>query len=171
MPVPAFRNYESELSAFAARLSEPHLYEETADLLRTVFMDPSFVSAELDRQRELGLIEAQESAGDEETQDEPGDPSASASDFSMESNDRLAMKGLEFLRGPDSVLSNYVKVNFPLLPQEGVAAFVDFLTTREMLSEAGFHIGMMDLIRAEVRHNCFFSKHIALFPICFVGEF
>ena len=104
-------------------------------------MDPSFVSAEEDRQRELGLIESEEDAQDEK---------ARSSEFSIESNESLAMKGLEFLRGPDSALSNYVKMNFPLLPQEGVAAFVDYLTTREMLSEAGFHIGMMDLIRAEV---------------------
>ena len=44
----------------------------------------------------------------------------------------------------------YVRAALPYLPEEGVEAFVGFLTSEETMADISFHIGTKDLIMAEV---------------------
>lgn len=118
------RNYDSELYAFAARIGEK--FDE--DKLRQAFLNKSYVEKEARRQKELGIEEQS---------------------LLLETNDRLSSVGIEVV---NEVLLGYLRSAFPFVPEEGIRAFRDFLTSLDILAETSFHIGTRDLIMAEVIH-------------------
>ena len=46
----------------------------------------------------------------------------------------------------DATLKAFVRTALPYLPEEGVEAIKNFLTTEEMLAHISFHIGTKDLV-------------------------
>lgn len=49
-----------------------------------------------------------------------------------------------------SFIFSYVRLILPNLPQDGVSAVVNHLTTEQMLAHISFHIGTKDLVLSEV---------------------
>jgi large subunit ribosomal protein L44 len=116
-----FRNYSAELYAFSCRLGER--FDDS--MLRESLTSVSYAEAESSRQRDLGIL----------------------AKTVFKTNLRLAEKGHKLVT---ATLLDYVRSAFPYLPEEGVAAFIDFLTSEETMANVSFHMGTKDLILSEV---------------------
>ncbi len=62
-------------------------------------------------------------------------------------NAKLSQEGVELTVG---ALEGFLRSAYPFLPEEGVRAFVDYLTQVEVAADAAFYIGTKDLIKSEV---------------------
>jgi len=109
--------------AFSARLGE----QFRPDLLRAAFMDTSYVEAERRKHvEEMGM---------------------QVEDFQLRPNDDMAAKGAALTA---DTLAKYLRASFPFLPEEGVSAFVNYLTSTDVVADVAFHIGIKDLIQCQV---------------------
>lgn len=70
-------------------------------------------------------------------------------------NSKLAEQGKKVI---DETLTNYIRWALPHLPQEGVEAIKDYLTTPKLLAHVSFHIGTLDLIMTPVRFLSEYEK-------------
>lgn len=125
-----FRNYDSELVAFGARLGEK--FEDSK--LRQAFISREYVEAEMKKQRDLQIKEDDANL-------------LAASSTSMPTNESLAAIGRQVMC--DS-LRGYLRWAMPYLPEDGVEAVTAFLTEDKLLAHVSFHIGTMDLILSPV---------------------
>jgi len=114
-------NYRAELYAFGKRLGEN--FEES--LLTQAFVDKSFVHEERKRQEELGL--------NPETVTLP-----------RMDNTELVKRGEELL---NKVLASFLQKEFPKLPNEGIKAVVERLTSDPILANISSLVGSKDLIQ------------------------
>ncbi|XP_063771665.1 large ribosomal subunit protein mL44 [Pseudophryne corroboree] len=124
-PVPVPRSqqpnfdYHAEIVAFSRRLNEAF----SIDVLKTAFVNDSYVTEEENRRRELGL-----------------DKEIAA--LNLQDNHKLEEDGSAFTV---SYLTNTLKKNFPNLPPAGVEAVVDSLTSQQVLCHVAQNIGIEDL--------------------------
>ncbi|KAK7075213.1 39S ribosomal protein L44, mitochondrial [Halocaridina rubra] len=114
-------NYDSEIYAFGKRLHE----EFDESLLRQALIDPSYITRETLRQQELGV-------------EVPA--------LQMSGNSELSTEGKDIIF---DYATKFVRATHRVLPEEGVSALVDYLTSEELLSEIGHGIGLKDLILTE----------------------
>lgn len=112
-------NYETELYAFGKRLNEN--FKDS--LLRKAFLNPSFAEAEKIRLKELGIEF-------DETQN----------------NLELSQAGHKICR---VYLHSVLRFWYDRLPDEGIKAIVDHLTSFEVVNYVAKNLGMIDLIRSE----------------------
>lgn len=112
-------DYHAEILAFSKRLNESF----STELLRTAFVNHSYVVKEERERRELGL--------DKEL-----------ASLSLQDNRELVQQGLDFTV---SYLTSTIQQGFPNLPADGVKAFVDYLTSQQLLCHMAQHLGMDDL--------------------------
>ncbi|CAG7729476.1 unnamed protein product [Allacma fusca] len=111
-------NYNAELYAFGKRLGENF----NDDILRTALTDKSYIHQYLKQQEELGLP---------------------ANQVELQDNNELSVQGMDFISG--SVLST-LKEEFPDLPNEGIFAVSEWLTSQSALARICSLIGTNDLI-------------------------
>ena len=64
-------------------------------------------------------------------------------DIEADSNENLALIGNNII---GDTLKAFVRIALPNIPEEGVEAIKNYLTSDEMLSRISFHIGTKDLI-------------------------
>ncbi|XP_045601601.1 large ribosomal subunit protein mL44 [Procambarus clarkii] len=111
-------NYDAELFAFGKRLQE----EFNGELLREALTDSSYIAQETVRQQALDV-------------DVPA--------LDMNSNKQLAAAGEKIIL---DYCTKYLRASLPLLPEEGIRALVEYLSSEEVMSDIGFGIGLKDLI-------------------------
>jgi len=111
-------NLQSELFAFAARLGE----NIDQQLLLEAFTTTGYVEAELKKQDDLGIQQVK---------------------LHQRSNDVLAEAGGCVL---EDVLQNALRTVLPALPEEGIQAVKEYLSSEDVLAHISFHIGTKDLI-------------------------
>ncbi|XP_053315789.1 39S ribosomal protein L44, mitochondrial [Spea bombifrons] len=112
-------DYHAEILAFSQRLNETF----SLDLLKTAFVNGSYVVQEQNRRQELGL--------DKET-----------AALSLKDNNELFECGSDFI---GLYLRNTLEQAFPNLPAAGVKAFVDYLTGQEIISHIARNMAVEDL--------------------------
>ncbi|XP_073481774.1 large ribosomal subunit protein mL44 [Aquarana catesbeiana] len=122
-PVPRYQqphfDYHAEIVAFSKRLNESF----STDLLKTAFVNHSYVVKEEKERSELGL--------DNET-----------ASLNLQDNRELAQHGLDFTV---SYLTSTIQQAFPNLPTVGVKSLVDYLTCQQVLCHIAKHLGVEDL--------------------------
>ncbi|XP_018423854.1 PREDICTED: 39S ribosomal protein L44, mitochondrial [Nanorana parkeri] len=122
-PVPRYQqphfDYHAEIVAFSKRLNETF----STDLLKTAFVNQSYVVKEERERRELGL--------DKET-----------ATLNLQDNRELAQNGLDFTV---SYLSSALQQAFPNIPDVGVEALVDYFTSQQVLCHIATNLGFEDL--------------------------
>ncbi|XP_023176991.2 39S ribosomal protein L44, mitochondrial [Drosophila hydei] len=111
-------NYRSELFAFGKRLNE----EFQLPLLQTAFTQRAYAHQEQERQRKLGIAEADLQTGD---------------------NDQLIAKGAHIAK---AYVEAYVKHSLPKVPAVGQKAIASYLLSTETLSNVSSHLGTKELI-------------------------
>ncbi|KAG8445480.1 hypothetical protein GDO86_010308 [Hymenochirus boettgeri] len=112
-------DYHAEVIAFSQRLNEKF----SPQLLKTSFVNRSYVKKEECRRLELGL--------DKET-----------AALTLQDNQELADLGSNFTV---SYLQKVLKQNFPNLPLEGVKSLVDYLTSQETTCHVAQNLAIEDL--------------------------
>ncbi|XP_062872683.1 39S ribosomal protein L44, mitochondrial isoform X2 [Trichomycterus rosablanca] len=112
-------DYHAEVEAFGARLKERF----STDLLKTAFVNPCYLRFEEERRRSLGL----------ETE---------AAALNLKYNAELREYGQKFTLG---FLTNWCRDNFPRLPEDGVAAIVDYLTGSEVMCNVAKNLAVDEL--------------------------
>uniref|UniRef100_A0A8B9MYF2 Mitochondrial fission factor n=1 Tax=Accipiter nisus TaxID=211598 RepID=A0A8B9MYF2_9AVES len=112
-------DYHAEIQAFSHRLHENF----SLDLLKTAFVNSSYIQSEEARRRELGL--------DKET-----------AALNLQDNSKLAEQGMSFSR---SYLTQSFEGAYPDLPAKGIGALVDFLTSQELVSYVAQNLSIQDL--------------------------
>lgn len=112
-------DYHAEIQAFSHRLRENF----SLDLLKTAFVNSSYIQSEEARRRELGL--------DKET-----------AALNLQDNSKLAEQGMSFSR---SYLTQSFEGAYPDLPAKGIGALVDFLTSQELVSYVAQNLSIQDL--------------------------
>lgn len=105
--------------AFSKRLNEAF----STELLKTAFVNHSYVVKEERERRELGL-------------------DTEMASLNLEDNRELARQGLDFTV---SYLTSVIQQGFPNLPVVGVKALVDYLTSQQVLSHIAKNLGVDDL--------------------------
>ncbi|KAG9494449.1 hypothetical protein GDO78_002007 [Eleutherodactylus coqui] len=122
-PVPRLRqpnfDYHAEIVAFSKRLNETF----SIQLLKTAFVNHSYLEREESRRQELGL--------DSET-----------AALNLEDNQKLADKGSEFTV---SYLTSTLQQGFPNLPAAGMRALLDYLTSQQVLCHVAQNLSIEDL--------------------------
>lgn len=113
-------NYRSELFAFGKRLNE----EFELPLLQTAFTQRTYAHQEQERQRKLGIDEA---------------------DLHTADNSELAAKGAHIVK---AYVDAYVQHALPKLPAIGREAISSYLLSDETLAHVSTHLGTKDLIYA-----------------------
>jgi len=111
-------NLQSELFAFAARLGE----NIDQQLLLEAFTTASYVEAEIKKQADLGITQVK---------------------LHQQSNEALAEAGGAVL---EDVLQSGLRIVLPALPEEGIQAVKEYLSSEDVLANISFHIGTKDLI-------------------------
>ncbi|TDG47564.1 hypothetical protein AWZ03_006003 [Drosophila navojoa] len=111
-------NYRSELFAFGKRLNE----EFQLPILQTAFTQQAYANQEQERQRKLGIAEA---------------------DLQISDNKQLIAKGAHIAR---AYVEAYVQHSLPKLPPAGQKAIVSYLLSTETLSHVSMHLGTKELI-------------------------
>merc|ERR1719483_1256900 len=113
-------NYQAELKALQPRIGE------TIDqsLLARAFVMESHVELEIRKQEELGV---EVTTG-------------------LVDNSELAREGKEII---NKALKQWLRGALPLLPEEGIAAVTDYLTTETMMAGIAFHLGLRELVLSE----------------------
>ncbi|NXS52143.1 RM44 protein, partial [Brachypteracias leptosomus] len=131
-------DYHAELQAFGHRLHENF----SLDLLRTAFVDSSYIASEEQRRQRLGL-------------------DAGAAALTLRDNRGLAEQGATFSR---SYLTRCFEGAFPELPAAGTGALVAFLTSQELVSYVARNLSLQDLtlcrdfpVPPDVLHGTFFA--------------
>ncbi|XP_075057758.1 large ribosomal subunit protein mL44 [Mixophyes fleayi] len=112
-------DYHAEVVAFSNRVNEAF----SIDLLKTAFVNHSYVVEEENRRRELGL-----------------DKEIAA--LYLQDNHKLAEDGSAFTL---SYLTNALMKAFPNLPLTGVKALVDSLTSQQVLCHVAQNLAVEDL--------------------------
>ncbi|XP_075720037.1 large ribosomal subunit protein mL44 [Rhinoderma darwinii] len=112
-------DYHAEIVAFSKRLNETF----SVHLLKTAFVNPSYLVAEESRRRELGL--------DYET-----------AALNLQDNHKLAEDGSTFTL---SYLTNTLQQAFPSLPAAGLKALVDYLTSQQVMCHVAHNLSVGDL--------------------------
>ena len=141
-----------ELAAFQARIGEK--FDE--DKLSQAFVTRGYLEAEHLKEKALGVGEDDDGTSDSES-------SSSSSSSEEEDERRLSEKDLDYiqrssnanliLKGEDIIedtILGYTRMAFPFLPEEGVIAVKNYLTTDEKLAHVSFHIGTKDLVFCKV---------------------
>ncbi|KAM9316441.1 large ribosomal subunit protein mL44 [Gastrophryne carolinensis] len=122
-PVPRYQqpqfDYHAEILAFSKRLNENF----SPELLKTAFVNHSYVTGEESRRQELGL--EKEMAA-----------------LNLQDNQELATQGLDFTL---SYLTSTVHHSFPNLPLPGVNAVVEYLTSQQVFCHVAENLGVGDL--------------------------
>ncbi|KAL7728872.1 hypothetical protein ACLKA6_004214 [Drosophila palustris] len=113
-------NYRSELFAFGKRLNE----EFELPLLQTAFTQRTYAHQEQERQRKLGIEEA---------------------DLHTADNSELAAKGAHIAK---AYVDAYVQHALPKLPAIGRNAISSYLLSEETLAHVSSHLGAKELIFA-----------------------
>lgn len=111
-------NYNAELYAFDKRLHE----NIAEDVLRSVFIQDSYVRVEEEKRKSMVVESVQ---------------------LNMKSNTDLISRGQEVM---SSFLKRYLRHCFKLVPEEGICAIHDYLTSDDILGHISFNIGTKDLI-------------------------
>ncbi|KAM6987985.1 large ribosomal subunit protein mL44 [Tautogolabrus adspersus] len=112
-------DYQAEVQAFSSRLQENFSLE----LLKTAFINPCYLQAELERRQGLGV-----------------DPESTA--LVLEDNTQLSKKGVDFTK---SFLTDWCRASFPSLPNDGVESIVRHLTSSAVISHVARNLGIEDL--------------------------
>ncbi|CAI9560607.1 unnamed protein product [Staurois parvus] len=112
-------DYHAEIVAFSKRLNESFATE----LLKTAFVNHSYVVKEERERHELGL--------DKET-----------ASLNLQDNRELAQHALDFTV---PYLTSTIQQTFPNLPIVGVKALVDYLTCQQVLCHIANNLGVGDL--------------------------
>jgi len=113
-------NYQAELKALQARIGE----KIDQSLLARAFVMESHVELEIRKQEELGV---EVTTG-------------------LVDNSELAREGKEIIF---KALKQWLRGALPLLPEEGIAAVTDYLTTETMTANVSFHLGLRELVLSE----------------------
>jgi len=113
-------NYQAEVTAFQVRLGEKF---EMKYLLRA-FVTESHVNSEVQKQKELGV---EVSTG-------------------LIDNSELAREGSHTIQ---RTLEGWFRAVLPSVPEEGVNQIVSYLTSKEMMAEISFHLGIRELVLSE----------------------
>ncbi|ALC46650.1 mRpL44 [Drosophila busckii] len=111
-------NYRSELFAFGKRLNE----EFQLPLLQTAFMQSTYAHQEQERQRKLGIAEADLQRGD---------------------NSELIAKGAHIAK---AYVEAYLRYALPKVPEIGHREITTYLLSNESLAHVSLHLGTKDLI-------------------------
>lgn len=114
-------NYEAELFSFGKRLNENF----DSQLLRVALTDSSYIEGEKARQQSLGV---------------------STPALQMESNEALADTGRTLII---DYCQHYLHTTLFRLPEEGISALVEYLSSEQMVAQIGFNMGLKDLILTE----------------------
>lgn len=112
-------DYNAEVQAFSSRLNESFSLE----LLKTAFINPCYLQAELARRQGLGL-----------------DVNTTA--LHLKDNADLSMKGVGFT---SSFLADFCKTSFPKLPSEAVESIISHLTSAGVVAKVARNLGIEDL--------------------------
>lgn len=131
-------DYNAEVQAFSSRLNESFLLE----LLKTAFVNPCYLQAELVRRQGLGL-----------------DVNATA--LHLKDNADLSMKGVGFT---SSFLADFCKTSFPKLPSKAVESIISHLTSPVVVAKVARNLSIEDLtmsahfpVPEEVLHATFMA--------------
>jgi len=112
-------NYEAELTALNSRLGE----NIPLQVLSEVFTTESHIQEEKEKQEKLN-IDIQ---------------------LNLKSNEELSAEGIGLL---DRCLTSWLRGALPALPEQGIQAVKEYLTSEDVLTDIAFHIGCKDLIQA-----------------------
>lgn len=112
-------DYHAEIVAFSNRLSETF----SIQLLKTAFVNQSYLVKEESRRRELGL-----------------DYEAAA--LNLQDNQALAEEGSDFTL---SYLTSTLQQAFPSLPAAGLRALVDYLSSQQVMCHVAQNLAVEDL--------------------------
>ncbi|XP_030008880.1 large ribosomal subunit protein mL44 [Sphaeramia orbicularis] len=112
-------DYHAEVQAFSVRLQENF----SMDLLKTAFVNPCYLQAEMARRQELGM--------DSET-----------TALLLKDNVQLSAKGETLTKG---FVTDWCRVSFPSLPNEGMESIVGHLTSLGTVTYVARNLGMEDL--------------------------
>jgi len=137
-------NYDAEISAFQARIGE----QFDAQKLRQAFVTKEYLESEIQSKKSLGFTDDNNEDESSTSSDSDSDEVKQLSQSELEqvrtsSNSELAMSGDDIL---EDVVASYTRTALPNLPEEGVEAVTNYLTTDEKLAHVSFHLGTMDLI-------------------------
>eukprot|EP00090_Calanus_glacialis_P004429 TRINITY_DN13304_c0_g1_i1.p1 TRINITY_DN13304_c0_g1~~TRINITY_DN13304_c0_g1_i1.p1 ORF type:complete len:341 (-),score=124.87 TRINITY_DN13304_c0_g1_i1:38-1060(-) len=113
-------NYQAELAALQARIGEKF----NKVLLARCFVMESHVQLEIKKQEELGV---EVTTG-------------------LVDNSELAKEGMEVI---DKALGRWLRGALPVLPEEGIVAVINYLTSETMMADIAFHLGLRELVLAE----------------------
>ncbi|XP_068135270.1 large ribosomal subunit protein mL44 isoform X2 [Hyperolius riggenbachi] len=112
-------DYHAEILAFSKRLNETF----SSELLKTAFVNHSYVVEEERRRHDLGV--------DQET-----------AALNLQDNHELAKHGLDFTI---SYLTDTIRQSFPNLPAAGVRAVVEYLSSLQVVCHVAKNLGVDDL--------------------------
>ncbi|KAM6932752.1 large ribosomal subunit protein mL44 [Lycodopsis pacificus] len=112
-------DYHAEVQAFSSRLHENFSLE----LLKTAFINPCYLQAELRRRQGLGV-----------------DSEITA--LVLKDNIQLSERGVSFTK---SFLSDWCRASFPILPRDGVESVVRHLASSAVVTDVARNIGIEDL--------------------------
>ncbi|XP_054839237.1 39S ribosomal protein L44, mitochondrial isoform X2 [Eublepharis macularius] len=112
-------DYHAEIQAFSYRLHEKF----SLDLLKTAFVNHSYIESEEARRKMLGL-EKEEIA------------------LNLKDNQQLSEQGASFSR---CYLTECFEKAFPKIPPAGIEAIVNFLTSEELVSYLARNLSLQDL--------------------------
>uniref|UniRef100_A0A8C5QFZ5 Large ribosomal subunit protein mL44 endonuclease domain-containing protein n=1 Tax=Leptobrachium leishanense TaxID=445787 RepID=A0A8C5QFZ5_9ANUR len=112
-------DYHAEIMAFSKRLNETF----TLDLLKTAFVNSSYLVQEMNRRLELGL--------DKET-----------AALNLQDNQELYQRGSEFTA---MYLRERLQQQFPNLSDVGMTALFDYLTGQEIMCYVAQNLALEDL--------------------------
>lgn len=112
-------DYHAEIVAFSKRLHETF----SIQLLKTAFVNQSYLVAEESRRRELGL--------DYET-----------AALNLQDNEALAEEGSDFTL---SYVTGTLQQGYPSLPAAGLRALVDYLTSQQVMCHVAQNLSVEDL--------------------------
>jgi len=112
-------NYQAELAALNGRLGE----SIPLQMLSEVFITESHIQEEKEKQEKLNIDIK----------------------LNLKSNEELSVEGIGLL---DRCLTSWLRGALPALPEQGIQAVKEYLTSEDVLSDIAFHIGCKDLIQA-----------------------
>ncbi|KAK9520697.1 hypothetical protein VZT92_020568 [Zoarces viviparus] len=112
-------DYHAEVQAFSSRLHENFSLE----LLKTAFINPCYLQAELRRRQGLGV-----------------DSEITA--LVLKDNIQLSERGVSFTK---SFLSDWCRASFPILPRDGVESVVRHLASSAVVTDVARNLGIEDL--------------------------
>ncbi|XP_077396760.1 large ribosomal subunit protein mL44 [Festucalex cinctus] len=132
-------DYHAEIQAFSTRLHENFSLEQ----LKTAFINPCYLQAELKRRQELGM-----------------DFEVAA--LALNDNIELSAQGDVFTK---NFLTDWCSSRFPSLPTQGVESVVRHLTSVALVSDVARNLGIEDLtlsLEFPVPDNVLYSTFMAV---------